>query len=219
VVLDELDVATGGGRKAVATVELRTPALEGLVHRPGRVEIALMLRKLVGPGPVAELVGDADRQPVEERQYVQLGQRDRGDPVQPHGVPEGDEVEPAAAPLAAGDGSELAAEVAHARLVGTFDLGRERPFAYAGEIGLRDAHDRIDARRADSDPRAGAAGDRRRRGDERVGAVVDVEQGSVAAFEQHAAAVSECPVDEERGVGEVRPQPLRVTLVPGGELL
>src|SRR5581483_7151509 len=127
--------------------------------------------------------------------------------------------EPAAAPLASGHGPELAAEVAEPLLVRAVDLGRERARPDPGDVRLRDADHPVDPGRADADPRAGAAGDRRRRGDERVRAVVDVEQRRVRALEEHALAVAERPVDQQGGVGDVRAEALREALVAGGQLL
>ena len=68
-------------------------------------------------------------------------------------------------------------------------------------------------------PDRGRPGDRARRGDERVGAVVEVEQRSLRAFEQDEPALAERPVDQERGVGHVRPQALREALVARGQVL
>ena len=48
------------------------------------------------------------------------------------------------------------------------------------------------------------AGDRVRRRDERIRAVVEVEQRPLRALEQHALAVAERSVDEQRRVGDVR---------------
>ena len=65
----------------------------------------------------------------------------------------------------------------------------------------------------DPEAHCGAGSDRARRGDERVRAVVEVEQRSLRALEEHVVAVAERAIDEQRGVGDVRAQPLRVPLV------
>ena len=57
---------------------------------------------------------------------------------------------------------------------------------------------------------AGAAGGRVGRGDERVGAVVDVEHGGLRALEEHDLAGVERLVEHEGGVGDHRAQPLGV---------
>ncbi len=58
--------------------------------------------------------------------------------------------------------------------------------------------------RADAGAGAGAAGDRVRRGHERIRAVIDVEQRALRAFEEDRTAVRERRVEEQRGVGDVR---------------
>ena len=59
-------------------------------------------------------------------------------------------------------------------------------------------------------PHAGAARGGRRRGDERVGAVVHVEQRRLGAFQQHDLAVVQRVVQHQAGVGDVAGQPLAV---------
>ena len=76
------------------------------------VEVGLVRGEVLRLAPVGEAIPDADRKLVELRQDVELGQRERRDPVHAHGEPQGDEVEPPATPLAPGDGAELAAELA-----------------------------------------------------------------------------------------------------------
>jgi hypothetical protein len=72
--------------------------------------------------------------------------------------------------------------------------------------GLRDADDRLDPRRADAAAGAGTARDRIGRGHEGIGAVVEVEQRSLRALEQHAPTRIEGLVEQERRVGDVRRQ-------------
>ena len=94
-------------------------------------------------------------------------------------------------------------------------LGRKRPRPDPGRVGLHDADDLVDLERADPAAGAGAAGDRVRRGHERVGAVVEVEQRALGALEQDVVAARERVLDEPRRVGEVR----REALAPGERLL
>ena len=89
-------------------------------------------------------------------------------------------------------------------------LGRERAAADPGRVGLHDADDPLDAGRPDAGAGRGAAGDRVGRGDERIGAVVDVEQRALAALEQHVLARVERLVQQQAGVGDVRAEPLGV---------
>src|SRR2546430_16285436 len=103
--------------------------------------------------------------------------------------------------------------LAHPLLAGSLDLRRERAFADARGVGLRDADDAIDTPRADADSGRGARCHRVRRGDERIGAVVEVEQRGLRALEQHLLAVAQGVVDIQRRVGDVWPQSLRIALV------
>ncbi len=75
-------------------------------------------------------------------------------------------------------------------------LGRERTFANAGRIGLGDAEDIAERARAHAGAGSGLAGDRVRRGDEGIGAVVDVEQRALRAFEQDARALAALLVEQ-----------------------
>ena len=97
-------------------------------------------------------------------------------------------VEPAAAARPAGDGAELVAALAQPLADRVDELGRERAGADARRVGLGDAEHEADAVGADAGPGGRRRRHRVRRGDERVGAVVDVEHGALRALEQDAAA-------------------------------
>src|SRR4051794_15320592 len=76
LLFDELEVAAGGGRQRVEGADagdVGVPALELLVDRLGVVEVALVGRELVEHGAVGQPVADADGDPVEDREHVQLG--------------------------------------------------------------------------------------------------------------------------------------------------
>ena len=64
------------------------------------------------------------------------------------------------------------------------ELGRERAAADARRVGLGDAEHVVQVARAQPRARRGRARDAVRRGDERIGAVVDVEQRALRALEQ-----------------------------------
>ena len=102
-------------------------------------------------------------------------------------------VEPAAAALAPGDGAELVAALAEPLADLVVELGRERAGADAGGVGLDDAEHEAGRRRAEAGAGRGGAGDGVGRGDERIGAVIDVEQHALRAFEQDAAAAPRAP--------------------------
>ena len=118
-------------------------------------------------------------------------------------------VEPAGAPPPAGVGAELAAPLDQEVADAVEQLGRERPGADAGRVRLGDADDPVDVARPDAGAGAGAAGHRVRRGHERIGAVVEVEEGGLGAFEQDVLAGLERLVHEPDGVGDVGRQPGR----------
>ena len=98
------------------------------------------------------------------------------------------------------------------------ELGRERAGADPGGVRLDDADHLGDPGRPDAGADAGAARGRVRRGDERIGAVIDVEQRPLRALEEHGRALVEGLAEDEAGVGHVRPHPLAVGQVVVGDL-
>ena len=82
------------------------------------------------------------------------------------------------------------------------------------DVGLRDAPDLVDRLRPDAGAHARGARDRVGGGDERIRAVVDVEHRALRALEHDRAALLERLVAEQRGVGDVRLEP-----VPVGDVL
>src|SRR5579871_3408286 len=95
-----------------------------------------------------EPVAGAHLDGVEAVENVEFGERKAVDAAGPHRLAHQHRVEPAAAPLAPGVDAELPAATADllADLVG--ELGRERPLADAGRIGLADAEHIADRARA-----------------------------------------------------------------------
>ena len=114
-------------------------------------------------------------------------------------------VEPAAAPRPAGGRAELAAHaVEH---VGDLRvLGRQRPFAHARGVGLHHAHHAVHAMRRDARAGAGAAGRGVRGGHERIGAVINVQEGALRALEQDVIAAAQRLVQQNDRVGDKRLQ-------------
>ena len=108
------------------------------------------------------------------------------------------DVEPAAAARAAGDRAELVAALGEpgADVVG--ELGGERTGAHARRVGLDDAEHVVEHLRADAAARRGRAGEAVRAGDVRIGAVVDVEQRALRAFEQQRLAARARLLDQRR---------------------
>ena len=64
----------------------------------------------------------------------------------------------------------------------------------------------IDITGANAAARAGIAGSRVRAGNIRIGAVVDIEEGSLRAFKQHVFTLAENFVQHHAGIGDVRAQ-------------
>ena len=77
-----------------------------------------------------------------------------------------------------------------------------------GRVGLHDADDLVDLERPDPAAGARAAGDRVRRGHERVAPMVEVEQRALGALEQDVLAARQGGLDEPGRVVEVLAQPL-----------
>ena len=169
-----------------------------------------MRRELLGLAAVRKPVPHAHRKLRELGEHVELRQRERRDPVHADGEPERDEVEPSAAPLPPVTVPNSCPSSCTRACVGTDDLARERPLADARDVRLRDTEHLVDPIRADPEAHGRAGRDRARRGDERIRAVIEVEQRALRALEEDALAVAQRPVDEERRVGDVRREPLRV---------
>src|SRR5688572_21419095 len=187
--LDEADVAARRVREVgerLDAVERRPPARQRLVDGLGVVEVALVGRELGRLAAVGKAVARADGDLGEGREDVELRQRQARHAVQAHGEAERDEIEPAAAALAAGRRPVLGAEVAHALLLRPLDLRREWPLAHAGYVRLGHAEHAVDAGGADADPGGRSPGERAGAGDERVGAVVEIEQRALRTLEEDA---------------------------------
>src|SRR5690606_17448079 len=138
------------------------------------VEVGLRVRQFLD-APAVDLVRHAHRDLLPAGEDVQLGQEEVGEAVDAGGVAGDHRVEPAAAPVAAGGDTALAADAPQGLAVLVEQLRRERSGADAGRVRLEDADDPADLRRAHARARAGAARGRVRGGDEGVRAVVDVE--------------------------------------------
>ncbi len=106
-----------------------------------------------------------------------------------HRVAQRDEVEPAATSAPASHGSVFAAKLDQAVAGLVFQLGRKRPGADAGDVRLRDPDDILDRCRADTRADQRSTGGRIGRGDEWIGAMVDVEQRPLGPFEENVLSV------------------------------
>ena len=88
-------------------------------------------------------------------------------------------------------------------------LGDERPGAHPGHVGLGDADDPVDVAGTDAGAGAGPPDNRVGRRHERVGAVVEVEEGALRPFQQHLPARLEGLVQQGHRVRDVGRQPGR----------
>ena len=118
-------------------------------------------------------------------------------------VAQGDRVDPAGAPRPAGGGADLAAALAQLLAHLVVELGREGAGADPGRVGLGDAPDLVEVAGPDARADRRRAGDRVRRGDEGIGAVVEVEHRPLGPLEQDGRVAVERVPAELRGVGDV----------------
>ena len=222
--LHEAQVVARRGRELLdrrATADVALPAGEGLVDRPHLVQHRLVVGHVVVAGAVVALVGDAHLELGERFEHVELGDRDLGAGVEPHRVLEHHEVEPARTTAATGVGAELVAAVDElvADRVALEQLGGERAAADARDVGLGHADHPLDRTRADTGAGAHAPRDGVRRRDERIGAVVEVEEGGLRTLEEHALPAVERVVEDVHGVGDHRLEPRRHRQVLLGDLV
>ena len=148
------------------------------VERSGRAEV----RRRASYSVHTLIVGEA----VE---HVELGERDLGQRVEAHRVAQHHAVEPAGASAPAGDGAELVTDVdqprrRRRRAARWGTDRRRRGCVYALVIPTM----RSMSARPEAGADAGAAGGRVRRGDERIGAVVEVEERRLRALQQQVVA-------------------------------
>src|SRR5690554_267470 len=92
-------------------------------------------------------------------------------------------VEPADPPGPARGGAIFPASLADAVAGGVLQLGGKRSRTDAGRVSLHDAEHGTDPLRTYAGADGGTGRNGRRRSDVRVGAVIDVEQGALGAFE------------------------------------
>ena len=179
-----------------------------------------MRRQIIEQATVDPIAG-ADLYPLHPVEHVDLGERDPGHAADGHRLADQNRVEPAAAALATGDGTEFAPALAKSLPDVVIELGREGARANAGGVGFYDPEH--ETRRAGASARAapGCPGYRVGRGHERVSAVVDVEQHALRAFKQDPAALASrlVEIDPDRtsklenevgDLGEVGLEPLAV---------
>ena len=127
-----------------------------------------------------------------------------------HGATQRDRVEPAAAPRPTRDGAELVPDAREMLAHLVEELGRERTRADARRVGLHDAEHGVDVARAEAGADGRLPRDRVRRGDERIGADIDVEQRALRTFEQQVPAGPHLL----RAAARLRPRPAAAAARP-----
>ena len=165
------------------------PAFHRLVDRLDAGLRPLRRRQMIERQPV-EPVADADLELGQLVEHVELGERDAVDAGDLARLAHQAGVEPAAAARPPGHRAELDAALAEQPAGLVLELGRERPLAHPRGVGLGDAEHVVDRARAHAGAGRGLRRHGVRRGDERIGAVVDVEQRPLRAFEQDALALA-----------------------------
>ncbi len=137
-------------------------------------------------------------------EHIELGQRDAVDAGDLPRLAHEAGVEPAAAARPPRHRAELDPALADelARLV--LELGGERPLPHPRGVGLGDAKHIVERARPESRSRRRLRRDRVRGGDERIGAVVDIEQHALRALEQDALALATLHVEQRPHRVDVR---------------
>ena len=167
-----------------------------------------------------DLVGDTDLDLVELIEHVEFRERDLRQRVDAGGMAHHHGIEPAGATATARVGPVLVSDIDEVVADLVEQLGRERTGTDSRDVRLRNADDAFDVARADTGAGARAAGHRVGRGDERVRAVVEIEEGRLRPFEEDVLAGLECVVHDRNGVADVRDDPRRARLeVLGGDLV
>jgi hypothetical protein len=169
------------------------------IHRRAFVPARGIQRRVLAALAVV-FVGDADLELVHPVEDVELGDAQAGDTVDRHRALERDDVHPAAAPRTTRGGAEFLAALADAFANVVVQFGRERSAADARGVGLGDAEHVVDRIRADAGTGKRAAHRGVAGGDVGIGAVIDVEQGALRAFEQHLLALLAQLVQDTRDV-------------------
>jgi hypothetical protein len=144
--------------------------------------------RVVVIGFAATAIGGAEIDLVKAVEHVELGQRDTVDAAGLDRLPHCHRVKPAAAPLASGDDAEFAAALAELLADRVVELGRKRAAADARRVGLGDTEHVADRGGCDPRPGRSLSRDRIRRGDNGVGAVIDIEHRLLRPLEQNPLA-------------------------------
>ena len=139
-------------------------------------------------GLATQPVAGADPDFLEAVEHVQFGERDAGDARHRHRLAHQHRIEPAAAALAPRHRAEFAPDRAEPLADRVVELGGEGTGADPGRVSLDDAEHEPRGRGAEAGARRGGPGDGVGGSHERIGAMIDVEQHPLRAFEEDAPA-------------------------------
>src|SRR6266550_960558 len=158
------------------------PPLEPLVARDGPLQQVEIARELLVELTV-RLIAGAEPDSLESVEHVQLRDCQIREAIHARGIAHDDAVEPSAAARTTRGRAELVSELSHSRRQRLIEFGRQRSVADACRIGLHHADHRIELAGRDAYSCRGAARCRAARGDERIRAVIDVEQRALRSLE------------------------------------
>src|SRR5579875_987744 len=206
---DVLARRRGQVRQRGCARQVGAPARQLLVDRRHLVQHRLVVRR-VGVPLASGLVGHAHLDRVEGVEDVELGEGDLRQRIEAHGLAEHDAVEPAAASAPAGVGAVLVTALDQHVADGVQALGGKRAGPHPGDIRLGNADHLVDLARPDARPGARPTGHGVRGRDERVGAVVEIEERGLGALEQDVPAGVEGLVHHGDGVDDHRLESRRV---------
>src|ERR687894_1720523 len=179
---------------------VHSPAGELLVDRLGVVEVGLAHGELLYPLALY-LVADADLYLIDRRKHVQELYGEVRDPVEGGGVLNAHQVQPPAPPRPAGRAPVLVARPPDDLAGLVRELGREGPVSHPGRVRLGHPDNPIHRPRRDAAPHHSPADGRVRGRNERVGAVVVVQERRLCPLQQNRLSCLQGLAQQRTGVG------------------
>ena len=152
----------------------------------------------------SHIVSHADWQALQTSQSVELSEHEVSQAVDAHSIANNNSIEPTATARTTSDHTILMALSAQPITLLIGELGWECASANASGVSLRHTQHAVDLGWTNTSARASATCSWVRRGDKWVSAMVDVEHGGLAAFEQNILTLIQSLVQHERHIGGVR---------------
>ena len=157
------------------------PAVKILIHRLGVMEIGLRHWHLIKPNTV-HLIRHTHRNLLKPSEHIQLSNEQISKPINAHRLTRKHRIVPAAAARTARVHAKLAAGRAQKLAHLIEQLSGERASTHTGGVRLLNTDHTGNAGGANTRTHTGAPSSRVRRGNKRVGAVIDVKEGRLAAL-------------------------------------